>query len=67
MAVFGEAVELRAAVGFRQAPVGGEEAFDFEPVESRVQRTLFNAEEFARLRPDGFHDGVAVSGARMEG
>src|SRR5258705_9912378 len=43
----GERVELRAAVVVRRAPLGVEEPLVFEPVERRIEGSLFDQERAA--------------------
>jgi hypothetical protein len=61
-----EAVETGLAIVFRRAPIRADPAAILEPVQSRVQRSMLDLEDFMRAMLDDVSDGVAVGGAEKE-
>ena len=62
----GQAVELRAAVVVRRAPLGLQQAAHFEPVQRRIQRALLDLQHVARRLLDELRDRVAVHRAAAD-
>jgi hypothetical protein len=58
----GELIDTGAAAGVLGDPVGLDPAGLFEAVESGVERTLFDLEDFTGAFNDGGEEGVAVEG-----
>ena len=62
----GQAVELRAAVVFGRAPLRSHFAAHLEPVQRRVQRAFFDAQDVVGRGFDEPGDAVAVGRAAVE-
>src|SRR5687768_15044965 len=56
----GDGVEARAAFGGGLAPLGLDPALFLEPLERRIERSLFDSEHVARQAPDVLGDAIPV-------
>ena len=61
-----EAVEAHFAVGFRDAPLGGDPAFDEHFLQRGIEQAFFDGEDFAGEQVDALGDGVAMQRAGLE-
>src|ERR1700761_7382455 len=59
-----ELIELRVTACLRRLPVGDEQFFVFEAMESGVKRSLLDLQGIARHLLNPLRDGIAVNGAK---
>src|SRR4029450_12333572 len=60
-------IETRAPIVFGRAPVGGDPALPFQPLQRRVQRSLLDLEDVTGKLTDSLRDRPAVERFERDG